>query len=133
MDIEKHYILQNGLYSTLPHISMFIIANFASNLIDKLRKKRVVSTVAARKIAMGIGKLVLFIALCAVFSSKRLIFWQLTLIPLYIHPHCNCRNFSFIHKYVIDPFYSSLELLPLFSVRPTQVVGIVHASGSNLI
>ena len=133
MDIEKHYILQNGLYSTLPHISMFIIANFASNLIDKLRKKRVVSTVAARKIAMGIGKLVLFIALCAVFSSKRLIFWQLTLIPLYIHPHCNCRNFSFIHKYVVDLFYSSLELLPLFLVRPTQVIGIVHVSGSNLI
>ncbi|XP_067947011.1 sialin-like isoform X2 [Watersipora subatra] len=44
-------IRSNGLYSTLPYIAMFIMANTAANVIDLLRRKCVVTTRNARKIA----------------------------------------------------------------------------------
>ena len=36
---------------------MFIVANTVSNVIDKMRERQIVTTTNARKIAMGVGKL----------------------------------------------------------------------------
>ena len=43
------------MYSALPYIAMVIVGNLASNVIDKLRQGKMLSTVAARKMALAIG------------------------------------------------------------------------------
>ncbi|XP_067947501.1 uncharacterized protein [Watersipora subatra] len=48
-------IKSNGLYSSLPYVASFIVANSASHIIDKLREKHIVTTRNARKIAMLIA------------------------------------------------------------------------------
>ena len=49
-------LTQNGLYSMLPYIAMFVMANTVSHSIDKLREKGYLSTTVARKVAMIIGE-----------------------------------------------------------------------------
>ena len=59
VDVHLHlFIIQNGLYSMLPYIAMFVMANTVSHSIDKLREKGYLSTTVARKVAMIIGKLI---------------------------------------------------------------------------
>jgi len=52
------YSYQNGLYSALPYITMFVVANTISNIVDRLRERGTLSTAAARKLAMMMGKVI---------------------------------------------------------------------------
>ncbi|XP_067947009.1 sialin-like [Watersipora subatra] len=58
-------IKSNGLYSTLPYIAGFIVANSASHVIDIMRRKHIVTTKTARKTAMLLALLIPAAALVA--------------------------------------------------------------------
>lgn len=55
-DVLKFSIKENGLYSALPYVTMFIAAQLTGLISDWLIKKKYVSITNVRKFCTAVGK-----------------------------------------------------------------------------